>query len=176
MGYPYQESITSSGWNPGLDANSTGSPAFPVATITEPATDATTLIIPCQNAYVELMFHGTDAANEVGVAEIVLWSRLHEADGDTTDLWVPEAAALLTITLGTKKGVAATSMDADQFIADTIVLTTGDTAASPEVVTVNSPTGDKNATARIRTNGRQLLGVYLNPGTAASLNCIWRTR
>ena len=177
MGYPQQESIAKGSWLPGLAANSAGDAGFPVATITEPATTTTSLIIPCQNSATDLMFYGTDAADEAGTIFLALWDVLHNDNATTTDLWVPEHVATLAVTLGAKVGVAATEMLNTDFIADTIVVTRGDSLlAAPARLAVHSPANDENARVRVRTDGRKYLGVYFTTGTAATLNCIWRNR
>ena len=121
------------------------------------------------------MFYGENLANEAGTIFLALWDRLHNTDGSTTDLWIPEHVGTLAVIVGDKKGVAGTDMDADQFIVDSITVTRGDTLLTSNTrLAVHSPANAENARCTVRTDGRQYLGVYFTTGTAANLNCIWR--
>ena len=105
----------------------------PIATATKPATvdldDPTTgnlLVIPCAGQYTDLMFFGTDAANEAGAVRLVLWRSVFDAPGGSSaQLWLPHHLSDLTVTLGAKTGAAATAILNTGFFADTLVAAAG---------------------------------------------------
>src|SRR5512139_3726977 len=105
---------------------------------------------PVQNALL-FRFFGTDANNENFNARVWGWSQER-----TTGSWEAVLLAQFAVTLGNIQGTTGCAITADDFEADTIVLTYGASADSA----INSPANDvRGAYARVDYQGSSKVQV-----------------
>jgi hypothetical protein len=168
-------------WRKGLENNSTRTTAFAITdldpTTTKPVTvDSSTatgnlLVVPCGLSETQFIFFGTNAANETANIRILLWRGTVSAPGHTAadKLWVPLLVADYAITFGTRKGVAGSDVDADQFFAD--LNTPSNNYAEIELAEETIANG--YAFVRVRTIGFELIEVLPDIDAAASVNCLY---
>ncbi|MBC8868021.1 MAG: hypothetical protein H8E44_01320 [Planctomycetes bacterium] len=108
----------------------------------------------------ELLFVGSNAANETFSVRVYKWSR--DADG----LWWPQMQVELAATLG---DVDASAYGTDMFMADTVANTIGDAT-----VALTSPANDVPAAAILEPQAAEKVEIIFNLGTAASANVLYR--
>ena len=129
------------------------------------------LVIPCAMRFTDLVFFGTDAADETFVARPVLFRRATApGNPEVTVGWVAVHLSDVTLTLGAKVGAAGSVVGATEFFADTAVAVAGGNTGK---VTLFSPANDKIATVQVETDGYELLGVYFDSTGAADMNCLF---
>lgn len=114
----------------------------------------------------QLLFYGTDAADEDFNFRAIGWSR-----DSTGVLWIPVQICTLAVTLGATQGPAdGTVIDDDYFFADTIAVTDYNSGLAD----VLSPEDDTVANIILRTQGFQKLEFLYDRVGAASCNCLYR--
>lgn len=171
-------------WRRLTTTNSTAtSHASVVPTTTEPAeTTAGVVNLKTRGAWctdgahtsdlVMIQPYGSDANNENYAMRVYGWSKLADADdSDMHGLWVPMLLVECTVTLG---NIAATTLGANNFMADTVTIDKGNGALH----TASSPTGDLPAYLVVDPLGSHYLQFTFDidsSGTAsASANALIR--
>lgn len=134
-------------------------------TATEPTGDGVIDLSPDGTQWnnVLLAFFGVGVADQVGKARVTAWRRV--TSGGTT-LWVPETLTLLTFTLGTQTGVAATPIVAANLFADTIAETTAFTTA--EEIRQGATPDQSLATIAIDIKGAEKIQVTFDKNTVGT--------
>lgn len=123
---------------------------------------------PLLPEFLQLLPFGSDANDEAFDLRVWGWSK---TDDRPTPIWVPQMLALLAVTLG---NVAATDLGANNFLADTIVVTKGADEESGFGAAVINPANDMPASLMLGLRGCELIEFAVDVGTAASGNCLWR--
>ncbi len=151
-----------------LATNSTNANLQTVATptATKPTTAGFHALESVSNStpsHIWVLPYGANAANETFLMRIWGWNY-----DPTAGLWVPNLLALLTCTLG---NIAAASLGTDNFVCDTLVLTSG---SSTEVV-VTSPANDTPAHATVNMLGATHVEFDFGLNSSSeSNNALWR--
>jgi hypothetical protein len=117
--------------------------------------------------FAQLMPFGSAAENVTFDMRLWGWSKTT----DHSPVWVPQLLGLFAVTLG---NIAATPFGANNFLADTIVVTKGANEASGSGSSVISTAGDTTASVLVGLRGCELIEFDFDKGTATDSNCLWR--
>lgn len=122
----------------------------------------------------QFLFYATGSDNNTFSARVYGWSRVGPVDQDPNkNIYVPVMICEVALTISsTLPGVAGCQVVATELFADTITLTTGNTAKC----TITSPTGDVSAAClEVDFTGFPVLEVVFSTGSSATdMNALYR--